>query len=70
MLIRVRYTDDSYDMIKPWRLQEFISSGRIAAFLRSDGWVAVSRDPLRRGNDRRYSGPERRRRDNNTYEAA
>ncbi|WP_298271142.1 GSU3473 family protein [Geobacter sp.] len=70
MLIRIRYSDGSYDMIKPWRLSELISAGRVGAFLRSDGWVAVARGPMRRGGDRSYAGPERRRRDNNSYQAA
>ena len=70
MLIRVRYSDDSYDMLKPWRLQEFIATGRVAAFLRSDGWVTVGRDPLRRSSGRGYLGPERRRRENNLSRAA
>lgn len=70
MLIRVRYSDDSYDMLKPWRLQELIAAGRVAAFLRSDGWAIVGRDPLRRGAGRGYPGPERRRRENNLNRAA
>lgn len=70
MLVRVRYSDDSYDMLKPWRLQEFIAAGRVAAFLRSDGWVTVGRDPVRRGGGRGYPGPDRRLRENNFERAA
>lgn len=70
MLIRVRYHDNTYDMVKPWRLQEFIAAGRILSFYRADGWVVVGRDPLRRAAVRSYAGPERRHRENNTFQVA
>lgn len=70
MLVRVRYHDNTYDMVKPWRLQEFIAAGKVQSFYRSDGWVVVGRDPLRRGAGRSYTGPERRKRENNVYRAA
>lgn len=70
MLIQVRYSDDTYDMLKSWRLQEFIAAGKVSAFRRSDGWVTVERDHVRRGRDRGYAGPERRRRENNLFRAA
>lgn len=69
MLIRVRYQDNSYDMVKAWRLDEYITTGKIVAFYRSDGWVTVGSDQLRhaKGN---YTGPERRRKENNIPQAA
>jgi hypothetical protein len=64
MLIRVRYRDNSYDMLKAWRLQEYLETGRIDAFYRSGTWVSVGRDPVRDGRRRDYHGPERRRQGN------
>lgn len=69
MLIRVRYKDDSYDLVKAWRLGEYIAAGKISAFYRSDGWVTVGSDQLRHGKGE-YTGPERRRRENNIPRAA
>jgi hypothetical protein len=70
MLIRVRYVNDTYDMLKAWRLQEYLDDGRVVAFLRSDGWAVVGRDSLRRSMGRGYPGPERRRIENNLHRAA
>lgn len=70
MLIQVRYSDNTYDMLKSWRLQEFIGEGKITAFRRSDGWVTVEGDQVRAGADRGYGGPERRKRENNIGRAA
>jgi hypothetical protein len=70
MLIQVRYSDDTFDMLKSWRLQEFIASGKVQAFRRADGWVTVDRDRLRQGRPRNYAGPERRQGENNLFRAA
>ncbi len=70
MLIRVKYQDDTYDMVKAWRLQEYITAGKITAFLRCGEWVTVGRDPIRRGSAAGYSGTERRQRDNTLFKAA
>lgn len=70
MLIRVRYQDNTYDMVKAWRLEEYIAAGKISAFHRGDGWVTVGRDQLRHSGDKSYAGPERRRRENSISRAA
>lgn len=60
MLIRVLYTDNTYDMVKESRLDDLISAKKVVRFERSSGWVTVGRDPLR-GVGGAYWGPERRR---------
>lgn len=60
MLIRVLYKDNSSGMVKDYLLDDLITSGKIVAFYRSSGWVAVGRDPVRKSSDG-YEGPERRR---------
>ncbi|GLI37972.1 hypothetical protein KI811_09695 [Geobacter hydrogenophilus] len=70
MLIRVRYQDNTYDMVKAWRLEEYIATGKISAFHRGNEWVAVSRDQVRHSGDPSYGGPERRRRENNLSRVA
>lgn len=70
MLIRVRYQDNTYDMVKAWRLEEYIATGKISAFHRGNEWVAVSRDQVRHSGDTSYGGPERRRRENNLSRVA
>ncbi|RNC72190.1 MAG: hypothetical protein ED859_02305 [Desulfuromonadales bacterium] len=70
MLIRVRYQNNSYDMVKSWRLQEYIAAGKITAFNRGGEWVTVGRDPIRRDGAKGYEGPERRRQDSAFHKAA
>ncbi len=70
MLIRVRYQDNTYDMVKAWRLEEYIAKGKISAFNRGNEWVAVGRDQVRHSGDKAYAGPERRLRENNLSRAA
>lgn len=61
MLVHVVYHDEKHDFIKDTRLNEFIEAGKIARFLRSDGWVRVGADPTRVNSpDFAYSGVERR----------
>ncbi|MFA5516057.1 MAG: hypothetical protein WDA20_07180 [Desulfuromonadales bacterium] len=62
MLIRVRYREGAYDMVKEYFLANLIASGRISRFRRTDGWVEIGRDPVRRhpAPRRIYTGPERR----------
>lgn len=61
MLVHVVYHDEKHDFIKDTRLNEFIEAGKIARFLRSDGWVSVGVDPVRTNPpDFAYSGIERR----------
>jgi hypothetical protein len=60
MVIRVIYDNGSYDMVKASRLDDLIPTGRVAKFLRSDGWVTVGVDPVRAPQPEKYDGPERR----------
>ena len=60
-MIRIMYYDNSYDMVKAFRLDDLIPKGKIAKFLRSDGWVTVGVDPIRSGKSENYHGPERRK---------
>lgn len=57
MLIPVIYTDDSYDMVEDFMLNELIITNKIKAFKRSSGWVRIGEDRVRKID---YSGPERR----------
>ena len=70
MLIRVKYQDNTYDMVKAWRLEEYLAEGKVAAFFRNGEWVAVGSDQIRHSATREYAGPERRRRENNFSRAA
>ncbi len=64
MLIRVMYHDFRYDLVKSFRLDEFLEEGRISMFRRRSGWVFVGIDPIRR-NKGRHSAPYDRRRSSN-----
>lgn len=60
MMIRVLYKDNSSGMVRDYALDELISSGKIVAFYRSSGWVAVGRDPVRK-SAQPFEGAERRK---------
>lgn len=60
MMIRVLYKDNSSGMVRDYALDELISSGKIVAFYRSSGWVAVGRDPVRKSSQP-FQGAERRK---------
>ena len=60
MLIKVMDKNNEYAMVKPFLLDELITSGKIIQFLRSEGWVTIGIDPIR-VSDYRYKGPERRK---------
>jgi hypothetical protein len=61
MLIQVNYTDDRYDFVKDFMLETLISSGAIAKFRRTTGWVQVGVDPVRKARPNvPYTGPDRR----------
>lgn len=47
MLIHVKYTDDHFDYVSDKVLQILIDSKKIIGFMRSCGWVDVSKDPIR-----------------------
>jgi|Deesub1362A_J573_1020465.scaffolds.fasta_scaffold00956_12 hypothetical protein len=59
MLIRIRYRDGRYDMVKPFILDRLIAERSIEGFHRSEGWVTIGRDRIR-GDGGEYHGPERR----------
>jgi len=50
MLISVLYENNTYDVIKSTKLEEFISLGTITKFFRSSGWVTIGVDPIRKTN--------------------
>jgi hypothetical protein len=59
--IAVRYVDSSPGMVSKTQLDKLIESGRIAAFMRSSGWVDIARDPIRKQSPQwRYKGLQRR----------
>ena len=62
MLLRVIYTDGTFDIVNQTKLRILIESCQIAKFKRSDGWVDIG-SPHIRGihNAKNYRGPERRR---------
>ncbi|MDD2272132.1 MAG: hypothetical protein PHP95_11050 [Desulfuromonadaceae bacterium] len=62
MLIRVKYVDERFDMVRPDILDRLLEAGKVREFQRSDGWVMPGTDRLRRKKDRSdYSGTDRRR---------
>jgi hypothetical protein len=56
--IKVVFSDDSIGVVSEGKLDELITSGRIKAFLRSDGWVRIGIDPVR---EKRYHGTDRKK---------
>ena len=47
MLIRVRYPNGTYDMVKEQTLDHLLEEGKVASFKRTEGWALVGRDPIR-----------------------
>ena len=60
MLVRIRYSDTKYDMIKHTRIDDLIQAREIQSFYRSSGWADVKKDRLRGNGGGLYLGPERR----------
>ena len=60
MLIKVIYTDDTFDYLRENQLDRLLEMGKVAKFQRSSGWVAVGVEPIRTGQCGHYGGPERR----------
>lgn len=60
MMIRIRYPDGRYDMVKVSQLDRFIAADLISGFRRASGWVVIGRDPIRRNSREFYLGPEKR----------
>jgi hypothetical protein len=61
MHISVKYHNGKTGSVNTSQLDDLISSGRIRKFLRSDGWVTIGADPVRREKRIHYDGPEKRR---------
>ncbi len=47
MLIKVKYSDDTFGMVHKSLIDPLIKTAQIKSFLRSDGWVVVGCAPLR-----------------------
>ena len=60
MLIEVMYQNDEMGMVEDFQLDELISSNKIKKFLRSEGWVTIGVDPIRKESRVHYKGRERR----------
>jgi len=61
MLVQVHWTNNRYDYVKDFMLDNLIEAGVIARFLRSSGWVTIGVDPVRSSaENREYTGDERR----------
>ena len=60
MLIRVFYTDGTFDMVKPEMLDYLLDKNKVKRFKRSTGWAVVGRDPIRTKSPNSYWGEERR----------
>jgi hypothetical protein len=61
MLLQVVYTDNHYDYVKDFMLDDLIESRKIAKFRRRSGWVTIGVDPIRARNGKRtFNGIERR----------
>jgi len=62
MLIRVKYVDDRFDMVRPESLDRLLEAGKVQEFQRRDGWVMPGIGTMRRQNRNDYGGIERRSR--------
>ena len=61
MLIRIMYKNGEFEMVKPYLLSQLLWENRVQTFKRSEGWVVVGKDPLRRdAKALSYNRPERR----------
>ena len=60
MLIKVMYQNNEIEMVEASQLDTLISSNKIKKFLRSEGWVTVGIDPIRKESRVNYKGSERR----------
>ncbi|MDD2499195.1 MAG: hypothetical protein PHN92_00080 [Geobacter sp.] len=60
MLIRVKYNDNRYDMVRPETLDRLLEMGAVSEFHRRDGWVVSSSDSVRKSSRSGFTGPDRR----------
>lgn len=61
MIIKVKYHNNRFDLVKGEILDQFLEKGKVKQFYRysEDRWVTVGRDPIRIGRHI-YSETERR----------
>lgn len=50
MSIKVMYTNGKTETVENFKLDDLIASGKIKKFRRSDGWVIVGKDPIRKAD--------------------
>ena len=61
MMLRVIYTDGTFDLVKDLMLTSLIASCGISKFKRASGWVDISSPHIRSsGRESDYFGHERR----------
>jgi hypothetical protein len=51
MSITVMYTNGKAGIVESYQLDDLIASGKIKKFRRSDGWVVVGKDPIRKADE-------------------
>lgn len=60
MLVQVRWTNQRYDYVEDFMLDDLIEAGGVASFYRASGWVMIGVDPIRARKPAGYPGTERR----------
>lgn len=60
MLIRVRYKDNTYDMVRPELLDRLLELNALLAFKRSSGWVSGNDASVRKKESPQFAGQDRR----------
>lgn len=61
MMIRIRYPNGRFDMIKASHLDRLLVAKQISSFKRQSGWVVLGQDPIRSPGNRIFClGAERR----------
>lgn len=61
MLVQVHWTNNTYDYVKDFMLDDLIEVGAVKRFMRSSGWVTIGVDPVRAPKPKgEYQGQERR----------
>ena len=51
MSIKVMYANGKTGIVESFQLDDLIASGKITKFRRSDGWVVVGKDPIRKADE-------------------
>lgn len=60
MLVRILRNKGYYDYVKPQMLDRLIETEEIISFYRTSGPVVLGVDPVRRAENKSYTGEERR----------